>query len=432
MDYKKVIMHWKEFEIPKVLPRNKSINLDHDLISAVTGPRRAGKTYLCFQKIKKLLDEGISRENILYINFEDDRLLGAKIEDARKLLDAFYELSEINNDQKIYLFLDEIQNVDDWDAWVRRLHDAEKDLKIVITGSSSKFLSKEISTKLRGRVYEIEVYPLSFEEYLEWKNIEFNLKTVSYSKKRSGILKEFREYLKQGGYPALFMNPSLPQDELLQNYFDSMILKDVAERHNIDSIKKLELLAKFLFESTTKQISYTKLTNKFNSLGFDISKNTVIEYISHLEDAYLFFQNLKYEYSLTKQLGAIKKVYCIDNGLLNAVSFKFSEDYGKLLENLVFIRLKSLSNDVYYWKGNYECDFVVKEKNEVKDAIQVCYNLNKSNRERELNGVMEAMDKFNLDRGLILTYDQKDELEKDKKTIEVKPTWKWLLEKEKA
>lgn len=427
MQYKRIIVQCKEFEIPKTLPRDISIDLNHEFITAITGPRRAGKTYLCFQSINHILKKGISRENILYINFEDEKLLGANAEDLNGLLDTFYELASINKKQKIYLFLDEIQNVKNWDIWVRRICDTEKNIKIILTGSSSKLLSKEISTKLRGRVLNVEVFPLSFNEYLKWKEIKYDLKTIEYSKDRFEVLKAFSTYLKGGGYPAFIINDN-HKEQMLQSYLQSMIFKDIIERYNIKGIKNLKILVSLLFESISKEISYNKFANKLKTLGFSLSKNTIIEYISYFEDAYLFFQNLKYEYSLTKQLGSVKKIYCIDNGLLNSVSFKFSEDKGKLMENLAFIELKRRKKQIYFHKNNHECDFLIKEKNKVKGAIQVAYELNDDNYKRETEGLLEALETHSLKEGIILTYDMRDEKKVKGKLIKIIPFWKWMLE----
>ncbi|MEK6907615.1 MAG: ATP-binding protein, partial [Nanoarchaeota archaeon] len=378
MDYKNLIVQWKEFEIPYVLDRDINVNLNVDFITAITGPRRAGKTYFCFQLIKELVKK-IPRDNILYINFEDERLIGIEANNLNELLDAFYEMSKIDKNNNIYLFLDEIQNVKNWDMWARRIYDTKKNIRLILTGSSSKLLSREISTKLRGRVINIEVYPLSFKELLKWNNLVYDLNTISYSKNKIEIKKLFNSFLFNGGYPIINIEKKISKDEILQKYYESMIFKDVVERYKIKEIKKLRVLASILFDSATKEISYNKLANKLKSLGFNINKNTVINYISYFEDAYLFFENLRYEYSTIKRLGSIKKIYCIDNGLLNAVSFKFSQDAGKLLENLVFIELKRRKKEVYYHRDNYECDFIVKEKNKVNEIIQVTEELNDEN-----------------------------------------------------
>ncbi len=427
MEYEKIIIQWQEFEILDFIKRDYNMNIDHNFITTLTGARRVGKTYLCFQKIKELYDQGISKNNILYINFEDEKIFGAEAKDLEKLLETFYELTELNKKQKIYLFLDEIQVVKNWEVWVRKTHDLYQNIKLIITGSSSKLLSKEISTKLRGRVYNIEIYPLSFKEYLQWNNIVYNLKTISHSKKKIEIKKKYLKYLVEGGYPAVHTNQTISSNTILQNYYNSMIFKDVIERYKIKEIKKLQILAKLLFESTSKEISYNKLANKMNSLGFKISKNTIIEYISYFEDTYLFFQNIKYEYSLTKQLGSIKKVYCLDNGLLNAVSFSFSENKGKLMENLVFVELKRNNQEIYYYKKEKECDFLINKKNKIIEAIQVTEQLNELNYDREINGLLEAMNKHKLKEGTIITTDLEDKKIIKNKIIHFIPLWKWLL-----
>ena len=426
MNHKKIIIQWKEFIIPELSQRNMTLNVDIDFIITVTGPRRAGKTYLCFQTINELLKKNISKENILYINFEDEKLIGANSNDLSILLETYLETSDVEKTQNIYLFLDEIQNVTNWDSWIRRIYDTEKTYKIILTGSSSKLLSKEISTKLRGRALNTEVFPLSFKEYLNWKNVTYDLKNLYHSKTKIQVKKHFSQYLMQGGYPALFLIES-DKEKILQSYYESMIFKDVVERYGIKDTKKLKILASLLFESTSKEISYNKLANKLKSLGFSLSLNTIIEHISYFEEAYLFFQNLKYEYSLNKQLGSIKKIYCIDNGLLNSVSFKFTEDFGKLIENLAYIELKRRKKEIYYYKKKHECDFLIKEKNKVTEAIQVTKNLD-TNYKREINGLLEAIHNFNLKSGTIITNDAEEETIVEEKTIKIIPIWKWLLQ----
>src|SRR3989344_585718 len=427
MDYKQIITFWKEFDIPKALERAMSVDVNTDFIITITGTRRAGKTYFCFRLISQLLEKGISKGNILYINFEDNKILGAESKDLDKLLETFFELSLINKKQKIYLFFDEIQTVKNWDSWARTINDTRKDIQIVLTGSSSKLLSKDISTKLRGRVLNHEIFPLSFKEILNWKNVRYDLKNVSYSKDRIEIKKLFFSFLNNGGYPAI-ISQDLQKENILQSYYDSMIFKDIIERYKIEDVNKLKALGSMLFESVSKEMSYSKLANKLNSIGFKTSKNTVIEYLSYFEDAYLFFQNLKYEYSLAKQLGSIKKIYCIDNGLLNTVSFKFSDDFGKLLENMVFIELRRRNEQVYYYRKNYECDFLIVKKNKVSSAIQVTKKLDDDNEKREINGLLEVMNEYKLKNGILLTEDQEEEKIIKGKKIRIIPVWKWLLE----
>lgn len=207
-----------------------------------------------------------------------------------------------------------------------------------------------------------------------------------------------------------------------------MIFKDIVERHKIEDVKKIRIFANMLLSSVAKDISYNKLANQLKSLGMNTSKNTVIEYLSYFEDAYILFQNIKYDYSLRKQIGSIKKLYCIDTGLLNTISFKFSEDSGRLLENIVFIELKRRNKKIFYNRDTYECDFIIQEKDKVTSVIQVTKTLFSENEKREIGGLMEAMKKFNLQEGIILTMDEEKNFEIDGKKIFVRPVWKWLLE----
>lgn len=426
MDYEKIILEWKNFEIPEIFNRNYSLNINHDLISTISGPRRAGKTYFCFQLIKKLSKEKIPIGNILYINFEDEKLINADSSDLDNLFQKYLEIFQIDDNSKIFLFFDEIQNVKNWSNWIRRIYDTKKNIRIVLTGSSSKLLSKEISTNLRGRTFNLEVLPFSFREFLNLEKISFYNKVDSF-KNENKIKNKFKEYLSLGGYPFTTINKNFDRDKILQEYYNSMIFHDVVERYKIKDVKKLQLIARLFFESVSKEVSYNKISNKLKSIGFDITRNTVQEYISYLEEAYLFFQVLKYEYSLSKQIGSIKKIYCIDNGILNSLTFKFSEDYGKLLENLVFLELYRRGKKVFYNRDRYECDFVIQEKTKIVEAIQICYKLDDASRKREVEGIVEAMNKFKLEEGLILTYNQEEEISIDKKKIFIRPVWKWLL-----
>src|SRR3989344_5404460 len=426
MNYKEILTIWKEFKIPSLFSRSHSFELETDFITAISGPRRAGKTFICFQMIEELMKKGISKENILYINFEDNRLIGADSNDLDKLLEVYKEIYTLNKNQHIYLFFDEIQTVKNWDAWVRKINDIDKNIKLILTGSSSKLLSREISTTLRGRVLNREIFPLSFKEIVNWKELSYNLKTVSYSENKIEIKKLFNYFINEGGYPAVTYQ-KLNREEILKSYYDSMIFKDIVERYSIEDAKKIKMLANFLLEATSKDISYNRLANKLKAIGINTSVNTVIEYISYFEEAYVFFQNIKYEYSQGKQLGSIKKIYFIDNGMLNTVSFKFSKDSGKLLENLIFLELRRKNKNIFYNKDDYECDFIIQEKDKVVQAIQVTETLSSENEKREVNGILEAMNKFKLEEGTIITLDEEKMIEAEGKKISVIPAWKWLL-----
>lgn len=427
IDYKKVVVQWRENPIPKAKFRSVNIDLSSDFIWAIIGPRRAGKTYVCFQLMYDLIAKGTPEDNIFYVNFEDEKILNAEAKDIQGILDALYELYPPKSTAHLYLFLDEIQNVRHWQKWTRRIQETKKNIKLIVTGSSAKLLSKELSTELRGRVLVKEILPLSFKEFLNWKDQSFNIKTIAYSHQKEAIKKYFDLYLQNGGYPAVFLNVPALRDQILQQYFDNMLLNDVVERYKIKDVKKLRILAGTLFESVGRDFSFSKTAVRLKNAGYELGKNTIVSHVHHFEDAYLFFQNIKYEYSLSKQLGSIKKIYCIDNGLLNAVSFKFSDDIGRLLENLVYVELKRRGGSIYYSKDKFECDFVVSEKNKIISAVQVTSLLSEENEHREVGGLAEAMEKFKLKQGIILTLEQKETRKIAQGKIEIVPVWEWLL-----
>jgi len=427
MDYKTVAVFWKEFKIPKALPRDVSIEIDTDLITTITGPRRAGKSYVCYQLISSLVESGTNPNNIIFINFEDERLSNCKAEDLENLISTHLELYEIDKKQPLYLFLDEIHNVDGWEKWARRINETKKNYRLILTGSSSKHLSSEIATSLRGRSLNHEVFPLSFREILKWKGLEYDIKTVLHSESRTSLIREFEAYLEGGGYPRINIEEK-EKDRLLQTYYEVMILRDIVERYDIRNVRQLKVAANMFVDSVSGEFSYNRIKNRMNSAGFDISTSTVIDYAGYFENAYLFFQHLKYEYSSSKQLGSIKKLYCIDNGLLNRISFRFSKDYGPLLENVVFVELKRRKLETYYHKdANSECDFIVKHELKNVAAIQVTMQLDENTEKREIAGILRAMDAHKVKKAYILTRDQHKTIVTNGKKIEVLPVWLFLI-----
>lgn len=426
-DYKKIATQWREYKIPPVKPRQIEIDLRSDFVWAIIGPRRAGKTYVCFQLMRDLLGKGTPSENIVYVNFEDEKMLGAQARDIQGIIDAFFELYPPQARSPLFLFLDEIQNVIDWQKWTRRIHETKKNFKLILTGSSAKLLSRELATEMRGRVLVKEVYPLSFAEYLKWQGIAYNPKTVIYSERQTEIKRRFNQWLQNGGYPAVILNPPALRDQILQQYFNNMLLNDVVERYHIKNVTRLRVLASLLFESVGRDFSFSKTAAKLKALGHKISKNTVVEHVGYFQDAYLFFQNVKFEYSTAKRLGAIKKNYCVDNGLLNAVSFKFSDDLGRLLENAVFLEFKRRQQEVFYHRGERECDFIVKKKNKIINALQITKEISSENEEREFGGITEAMEVYGLKEGYVLTLEQRENRKIEGKTIRILPVWQWLI-----
>jgi len=404
----------KDFE--KIITRTKleyikSIkDLPHIII--ISGLRRAGKSTF----LKEINKEFYNKE-FSYLNFEDEKLFNFDVKEFNLIYETFLEL---DSNQKT-IFLDEIQNVDNWEIAIRRLY--ENNIKFYLTGSNALMLSKELGTKLTGRHINITLFPFSFEEFLKFNNFEFEKKDFYISQKKSKLKNLFEKYIKLGGIPEFL---KYERKEIIEGIYNDILYKDILVRYKLSDERSLKELAKYLLSNVGKEFSYNKLKK---SLDFG-SLNTVKNYISYLENSYLIFSVEKYDNSLKKQLIANKKVYSIDTSFINNVSFKISEDYGRILENVVFIELKRREKEIYYHKDNKECDFVIRDGLNIVEAIQVTKNLSsEETKKREIEGLIEAMNKYKLKNGLILTDDEENEFIIENKKIIVKPIWKWLLEK---
>lgn len=425
--FKFLIKEFQESEIPNLKERDLKLPEKTNKIITISGPRRAGKTYYFYQIIKKL-KENIDSSRIVYINFEDDRLLPLSVENLNDLIDAYFELYPENKKKEIYCFLDEIQNIENWEVFIRRIYDKEK-VKIFLTGSSSKLLSKEIATSLRGRTLNYQIFPLSFKEFLRFKDLKLN-KNFAYSQIRFQIKKLFEEYVIFGGFPEVALEENNLKFPILKNYYDLIIYRDLVERFAIRNTNFLKSLTKYLL---TNFSSIFSVNAYYQSLEKSVrpARETLLEYLSYLQEVELISLIPIFSYSLKVQQVNPKKNYVIDNGLINATSFRFSRDFGKLLENLVFIELERQNKEIYYYKGGKECDFIVKGGSKVEQAIQVTDKIDKKNEVRELNGLVEAIQEYKLRQGLILTRDQESEIIKtvDSKKVKIKvvPIWKWLL-----
>lgn len=421
---KAIIKDFHVKPLPEFIERTLSVPINSGKIISIVGSRRAGKTYFMYQLISKLLaSTNINIIDIIYINFEDERL-NLKIEDLHLLIDSYYELYP-DNTNELYFFFDEIQNINNWERFVRRLYDSVSK-NIFITGSSSKLLSKEVSTSLRGRSVAYEMFPLTFKEYLQFFKIDSD---DTYStRNKSKIIKTFKSYLTQGGFPEVVHYKDDFRTKTLQSYLDVMIYRDIIERYEISNPVALKYIIKKSISNVSNYLSINKLYNELKSSGIKISKDSIYLFLNYIQDCYLLFLVNIYSESINVQNTNDKKIYCIDNGLANNVSFSFSENIGRLLENAVFINLKAKGNSIYYYSNARECDFVLQEKSKITRAIQVTAVLDSNNRTREIEGLLEALNKFKLKNGLILTLDQKETIKIENKVIEVEPAWKWLIE----
>jgi len=372
----------------------KEIKVEESFAIILSGVRRCGKSTLLRQIIQK-------SNNFYYFNFEDPSAVNFELADFETLNQVFNEEYGVSK----YYFFDEVQNVEKWELFVRAMLD--KGNYFVITGSNASLLSRELGTRLTGRHLNYELFPFSFAEFLKLKNKKPNIES-------------FQEYFIKGGFPQYLKGG---RAESLQDLFNDIITRDISIRHKIRNLKSLREMAVYLITNVGKEFSYNSLKKTF-SMG---SVNSAISFVSFFEDSYMLFTVPKFDYSIRKQVINPKKVYSIDNGFSVVNSGSFSEDKGKMLENMAFLNLRKIYKEVFYFQEKGECDFVIKEGTKITRAIQVCYNLTEQNKKRELTGLSEAMEKFNLKEGLILTYNQDDEFLVEGRKIIVKPVWKWLL-----
>ena len=391
--------------------REFSANLSNSPgIVIITGIRRCGKSTL-LQQIR-----AAQTEKDYYINFDDERLVSFKVDDFQTLLEVFYELF---GEQKTFYF-DEIQNIEQWERFVRRLHDTGN--KVYVTGSNARMLSRELGTHLTGRYVSVELYPFSFKEFILLKNPDLLNKNYFKTGVKAEILALFHEFFNNGGFPNFVKTG----DELaLKTLFENILYRDIMVRNNITNEKEIKELISYLAGN------YARLSTNSELAEIIGVKNptTIKNYLGFLADSYLVFQTSKYDYSVSKQIRNPKKSYFIDTGLVRRVGFSFSTDLGHLLENLVFIELLRRGKTVFYHNDGQECDFVLVEGKTVTTAIQVTYAMpNEKARKREIDGLLDAMNAYQLQSGLIITDDAEEEIIENDKKITIIPAWKWLLE----
>lgn len=390
---------------------------DVNKIYTIIGPRRAGKTHFLLQIIRSL---NMPKENVLYVNFEDDRLIDLTSEDLNSLIDSFYELYPSNVSEKVFFLFDEIQNVPNWSKFVRRLYD-KKNCEIYVTGSSAKLLSKEIATELRGRTWVYSIFPFSFIEYLNFKNIPFEKNSI-YSNDRFKILEEFNNYFNEGGFPEVIGKEKFVRCSILQSYFDLVLFRDVIDRYPQYSPHVVKDFMLFLVDNVSRPVSMNKYYNSLKSKGISISKDTLYSLQENIADTlYFYFVPI---YSKSQRVRSVnpKKVYCVDNGLINCVSSSL-ENTGWLYENSVFLHLYRNGYELSYFKGKNECDFIALKD---KEIIPIQVSLSPKD-ERELNGLREAMSFFKVKTGYIISSEISEEITIEDGTIHIIPLWKWLV-----
>jgi predicted AAA+ superfamily ATPase len=419
---KKILLDFEPEKI-SLVRRDLSIPLHSSLIISLIGPRKAGKTYFLYQIIQDLLKKGLKKEQIVYINFEDERLLPLTKDDADLVLEAYFELYP-SFDKKIFFFFDEIQNLPFWPNFLRRISQKHS---IFITGSSSKMLSFEIATALRGKTLSFYLHPFSFKEFLRYKKITLE-KNFSYHKQRFILKKLFLEYINFGGLPVIFDLEENFKIKYLQEYLNLVTYKDIIERYQIKNSSFFKELEKNLILETSNFFSLSSYFKTLKNLGFSIGKDTLFQYFSYLEEINLINTSSFFSKSKKSKLVNPKKIYVFDTGLYKALSFE--EEKGKLLETAVFNYLKQKNFETYYYKKENEVDIIAK-KEKMIIPIQVCYSLkNQKTKEREIKGLINFAKNFKVNKGLIITFDEESEIEEKSFLIKVIPAWKMMVKEE--
>ena len=380
-------------------------------ILIISGIRRCGKSVLMQQIRDRLVEKDF------FFNFDDERLANFKLDDFQKLQECFVELF---GEQHTYYF-DEIQNIEGWERFVRRLYNAGN--KIIITGSNARMLSRELGTHLTGRYIQVEIYPFSFQEYLAMNEIPVNAKTLYTTTGRATMVKSFVKYMECGGFPKFLQDGSV---SYLTSLYESIIYRDILTRNGLTNEKEMLEMMFYLASNATKRVTYSSLGKVVGIQHPDTIKN----YLEYIQQTYLIFQLFRYDPSVKKQMMSPKKIYFVDNAIIKRIGFNATENNGVFLENLVFIELKRRGWDVYYYADKKECDFIVRKGLHISDAYQVTLKMDSpQTREREIAGVREAMQAYSLSKGYILTFEGKETINFDDGTIvEVIPVWEWILQ----
>lgn len=425
---RELILDFQDAELATGVPRHIKVTPISGKATVCIGARRSGKSTFMFQLMQRLLDTGVPRQNILYLNFFDDRLHGLQHDRLGIILEAYFSLyPEKKNAQKIYCFFDEIQVVAGWEPFVDRLMRTEK-CEVYITGSSAQMLSREIATQMRGRALSWEMFPFSFREFLSFKGVEGD--GPLSTKKRLLVQKAFTEYWGTGGFPEVTGLDRQLRIRTHQEYFNAMLFRDLIERHDISHPKAVADLAHWLVDNTASLYSVNNLTGYLKSLGHKAPKSAVSDYLEWFEDAYFLFTVRIFDASLARANTNPKKIYCIDHALVTSVSSGILVNSGHLLENLVFTALRRITSNIFYFrsKGGREVDFIAQMQDQSRMLVQVCESMaDPQTRKREVAALSEAMAELKLPSGNIVTRGEEEEINTESGKINVLPAWRFLL-----
>lgn len=428
-EVKEYLVDFQKKELPELVERELKIK-DTRKIKSIIGPRRAGKTFFFYQKMRKLMESGAKKENIVYLNFEDPRLADISFKEVREIIKLHWELYPLSTEGELCLFLDEPQNMKKWETAVRSLHD--EGFNIFLTGSSSKLLSQEIATSLRGRTISYFLLPFSFKEFLKARNVSLELPRLS-SREKSVLLALLNEYVELGGFPEIVNESDMETKlKIINEYFNLVVYRDIVERYKIKNTFLIRWLIRSAIMSFSREFSVHKAYLTLKSRGLKASKNTLYAYVSMLQDAVFAFFLPKFKYSVRKRGFSINKAYLCDVCFTKLV--EATRDEGRKMENTVFLELerrKSPLTEIFYWKDafQHEVDFVIKEGLKVKQLVQATYASARDEIDkRERASLVKASKELKCSNLLVITWDYEAKEKFKGNRIKFVPLWKWLLE----
>lgn len=422
-----IVMRQNEFPVP-LYPRENPLPIDLGKIITVPGMRRCGKSSKMEMVVNRLIEDGVAKERILWIGFDDERLYNMTAGELDDIISAYRELYPEIDLRTVYMFFDEIQLIEGWEYFVMRLY-KHYTKNIYISGSNATMLSSELKSVLRGWPLEEETYPLSFREFCTFKGINPDSWLEQDIAK---IRNAFHDYNRQGGYPEVVLTDNeLYKTKILQGYFETMLLRDMGEHYGISNLEVLRYFVKRILVNLTKPTSVLNIYNDIKSRGLKVSKDDLYRWVDYAKNVFLLLAVPSYSKSLVKRESSQPKLYCIDNGLRDAVLLPQTDDNGKKLENTVFLHLyreRTPVDTIFYYKGKQECDFVLQRGVEVEALFQVCWDLSDAETlQREIGGLIEASAATQCDKLFIITAEESDTIDVAGRTIRVVPAWKWLL-----
>lgn len=393
-------------------------------VITITGPRRAGKSYIMRQMGRLLADKGMKRENILFVNFDDPRFLSLDNKLLARIYDTYREFMSPTGAP--YIFLDEIQEISGWEKWVRMMHELKK-ARLIVSGSNAHLLSRELGTLLTGRHIDLSILPLSFTEFLMFNDVKVET-SLDVQREKIRIMGLVRKYMENGSFPEVALSDK--KTEILLNYFDDIVSKDIIRRSRVRKSEAMKALIKFYLSNAGNLMTFSSAARH---LG--ITAATVEKFSGYLEDAYLVFQLKRFSFKVKEQEKSPRKIYAVDTGLCNTVGFRFSENTVRLAENIVYFALKrrQMLNprlELFYWKDVHhrEVDFVIKDGLDVVELIQVCWNMrDEKTKARELRSLKKAMRELKCENALIITEDAGGEEKLNGLSVKTAPLWEWLL-----